>query len=148
MAEFDIDVTELEDYARVIRRAANQGATAYDDIAEKYQDLTMREARRIAPYDEGRRSGVHLRDSFEKQNLTARRGSLDATWTVTARHGAPQEYGFIHYISGAFIPAQPYVRPALKKFRKPYVEELAKRSGLNLQAAKNPGRSGVFVRRS
>lgn len=146
MAEFDIDVHELEDYAKVVRTAARRGASAFTSISRKYQLLTMNEAKRLAPWDPSRKSGLHLRETIQPSRVSQSHGSLSAEWEVTAPHAAPVEYGFVHYRSGEFIGPQSYVRPALKRFREGYVEELGKAAGLLLQASKNPQRVGVTLR--
>jgi hypothetical protein len=135
MAEFDIDVTELEAMARRLRGISSAGALAFSPIALKYRDLTLREARRIAPVDTGQ-----LRQSIQPKRNEASRASLNAEWEVTAPHASPQEYGFVHYQSGQFIGPQPYVRPALKRYRKPYVEELAAEAKLQFKTLKKVSR--------
>lgn len=121
MGEFDIDVTELDAFAEKLRGIANAGPLAFTGVAQKYRDLTMEEARRIVPVKTG-----ELRASIQKDSTEASNQGLSAGWKVTARHAAPIEYGFVHYRSGKFVGPFPYVRPALAKFRKPYIEELAK----------------------
>lgn len=117
---FDLDITELEDYAKVLRADADAGATQFAGIAGKYRNLTMNEARRIVPVKTG-----ELKRSIQPKRTEASRLSLNAEWEVTATHAAPIEFGFVHWLSGKFVGPFPYVRPALKKFRKAYVEELA-----------------------
>ena len=140
MARFDLDVHELEDYATVLRRTANTGALAFTDIAQKYRNLTMNTARQLVRVKTGQ-----LRASIGPAPGEASVNGFTAEWEVTARHAAPIEYGFIHYLSGKKVGPFPYVRPALAKHRKAYVKELAERSGVNLQAGAKT-RPGVSLR--
>jgi hypothetical protein len=122
VAKFDIDVTELDDYAIRLRQISGAGALAFTSISQKYRDLTMAEAKRIhAPHI---KTGELVR-SIQKDTSEASKVGISAGWKVTARHAAPIEYGFVHYRSGKFVGPFPYVRPALKKYRRPYMEELA-----------------------
>ena len=122
MARFDIDVSELDAYAERLRQISGAGATAFSGIAQKYRDLTMAEAKRVhAPHI---KTGELVR-SIQKDTSEASKVGLSAGWKVTAPHAAPHEYGFVHYRSGKFVGPFPFVRPALKKYRRPYMEELA-----------------------
>ena len=121
LARFDIDVTELDAYAHRLRQISGAGATAFTGISQKYRDLTLGEAQRLVPVKTGQ-----LKSSIQKDMSEASKTGLSAGWKVTAPHAAPIEYGFVHYRSGKFVGPFPYVRPALKKYRRPYMEELAK----------------------
>ena len=72
-------------------------------VADELGDLKA-DARRFAPVDEG-----DLRDSIDVEFPP---GSLAGALVATVPHAAPQEFGFRHWISGNFIPAQPFFRPA------------------------------------
>ena len=119
MAEYVLDVTELDDYAHRLRQISGAGALAFTGITTKYADLTMQEARRLAPVDTG-----HLQGSIQRATTEAANTAVTAGWRVGASYAMPVEYGFNHYRNG-YIPAQPYVRPALKKYRKDWTETLA-----------------------
>lgn len=133
MAEFVIDVTELEVFGVRLKQIAAQKTQPFGNTVRKYGIITRREARNSAPYDEGRTSGVHLRNTILDRGLKIRGASVEASWEVDAPHGPPQEYGFIHYISGKFVPAanggQGYVRPTLKRNRVPFINELSDIAG-------------------
>ncbi len=120
MAKFDIDVTELDAYAERLQQISGAGALAFQGIQNKYSQLTMQEARRLVPVDTG-----ELKRSIQPKRTEGGRLGLTAEWNVTARHAAPIEYGFVHYRSGKFVGPFPYVRPALKKYRRDMIEELA-----------------------
>ena len=125
LARFDIDVSELDAYAHRLRQISGAGATAFTGISQKYRDLTFDEARRLVPEKTG-----ELKRSIQKDQSEASKMGLSAGWKVTAPHAAPIEYGHVLVAWGhrtnRWIPPQPYVRPALKKYRRPYMEELAK----------------------
>lgn len=120
MAEFDIDVSELEAMAQRLRDISGTGATAFAGIAQKYGFLTKAEAIRLAPFKTG-----ELRASIRSTKNESSGRFTSSEWEVTARHAMPIEYGFVHYRSRRFVGPFPYVRPALNKYRKPYIEELA-----------------------
>ena len=124
MARFDIDVTELDAYAERLRQISGAGALAFQGTVNRYSALTMQEARRLVPVDTG-----ELRDSIQPKRTEGSKAALTAEWNVTARHAAPVEYGHVLVAWGRrtdrFVPPQPYVRPALKKYRKTMIEELA-----------------------
>lgn len=139
MAEFDIDVTELENAATRLRQISGAGARAYAGIVQKYGHFTRRQAIQNAPYDASNTTRKHLRDSFETiENDTSGRFT-SSEWTVTAPHASPVEYGFHHYRNG-FIGPQPYVRPALKKYRRPMIEELATAAKAQFKTLKSVSR--------
>lgn len=127
----DLDITELEDYANVLRQDAQAGALQFAGITVKYRNLTMQEARRIVPVKTG-----ELKRSIQPKRNEASRLSLNSEWEVTATHAAPIEYGFVHWRSGKFVGPFPYVRPALKKFRRPFIEELATAAKASLSTTK------------
>lgn len=135
MAEFDIDVSELEEMANRLRNISDAGALAFSGIANKYRDLTVQEAKRIVRVDTG-----ELRSSIGPKRSEGNRQGLSAEWEVTARHASPIEYGFVHYQSGRFVGPFPYVRPALKKYRKPYIEELAAEAKTQFKTLKKVSR--------
>lgn len=120
MAEFDIDVTELDQFANRLREVSNAGATSFQGIALKYRDLTMNHARKTVRVRTG-----ELRASIQPTTSEASKAGLSASWEVTARHASPIEYGFVHYQTGRFIGPFPYVRPAMKLYRKAFIEEMA-----------------------
>ncbi len=119
MGEFDIDVTELENAATRLRQISGAGARAYAGIVQKYGYLTKTQAIQNAPFDTG-----ELRASIRSKENESSGRFTSSEWTVTAPHASPVEYGFHHYRNG-FIGPQPYVRPALKKYRRPMIEELS-----------------------
>ncbi len=134
MGSFDIDVTEVTDYARVLGRMADDGALAFTGIAAKYRDRTMAEARRTVRVKTGQ-----LRGSIQPAPSEASRMGYNADWSVTAPHASPIERGFKHWRSGRFIGPFPYVRPALSRFRGPYLSELitaAKAKGITKTASR------------
>lgn len=141
MGDFDLDVTEVEDYAKILREDSKAGATQFAGIAQKYRNLTMNEARRTVRVKTGQ-----LKRSIQPKRTEASRLGVNSEWEVTAPHAAPIEFGFVHWRSGRFVGPFPYVRPALKKFRKPYVEELATAAKESLSVTKKRTRgllSGV-----
>ncbi len=117
---YDIDVTELTRYARHLDGMADDGARSFIGIAVQYRDRTRETAKELVPKDTW-----ELHDSIQNTGGEASRMGLSADWEVTADHASPIEYGFVHWISGAFIGPQPYVRPALDQHRRGYVEALA-----------------------
>ena len=134
MGSFDIDVTEITDYARVLARMADDGALAFTGIAAKYQRLTMNEARRTVRVDTGQ-----LQRSIQPAPSEANRMGYTAAWQVTAPHASPIEFGFKHWRSGRRIGPFPYVRPALSRFQGPYLSELitaAKAKGITKTASR------------
>ncbi len=134
MGSFDIDVSEVTAYARVLGRMADDGALTFTGIAAKYRDRTMNEARRTV-----RRKTGELRASIGPPTGEAGRMGYNADWTVTAPHASPIEYGFKHWRSGRFVGPFPYVRPALSRFRGPYLSELitaAKDKGITKKASR------------
>ncbi len=138
VGNFDLDVTELEDYRRIIADMADDGALSFAGIALKYRDRVMQDARRIVPVKTGQ-----LRDSIQPKRGEASRMGLSAEFEVTAPHAAPIEYGFVHWRSGKFVGPFPYVRPALKKHRRAFIEEIAtaaKEKGLTKTAARHAAR--------
>ena len=134
MGSFDIDVSEVTDYARVLARMADDGALAFTGIAAKYRDRTMKEARRTVRFKTG-----ELKGSIGPPGGEAGRMGYNADWSVTAPHASPIEFGFKHWRSGRFIGPFPYVRPALNRFRGPYLAELitaAKAKGVTKTASR------------
>ncbi len=134
MGSFDIDVTEVTDYARVLARMADDGALAFTGIAQKYRDLTMKEARRTVRVDTRQ-----LQRSIQPAPSEATRRGYNANWQVTAPHATPIERGFKHWRSGRRVGPFPYVRPALARFRGPYLSELvaaAKAKGITKTASR------------
>ncbi len=134
MGRFDIDVTEITDYAQVLGRMADDGALAFTGIADKYRKLTMKEARRTVRVDTG-----ELKRSIQPAPSEASRMGYNANWQVTAAHATPIERGFKHWLSGRRIGPFPYVRPALNRFRGPYLSELvaaAKAKGITKTASR------------
>lgn len=119
MGKFDIDVTQVTAYQKRLARMADNGALAFTGIAAKYRNLMMAEARRTVRFKTG-----ELRDSIQPAKSEASRMGYNADWTVTAPHASPIEFGFKHWRSGRRVGPFPYVRPALKKFRRAYTEEL------------------------
>ena len=140
MGEFDIDVSELEAYATRLRQISNAGSTAFAGITQKYGFLTKREAQRLAPF----KTGELLGSIRQKRNSTSGRFT-SSEWEVTAPHASPQEYGFMHKRGKYFVQAanggQGYVRPALKKYRKPYIEEMASAAKDQFSTLKKVSRS-------
>lgn len=134
MAKFDIDVTELTDYARRQAGASEDGALAFTGIAAKYRDLTRETAKELVPKDT-----LELHDSIQNVAGEASRMGLSADWHVTAGHASPIEYGFIHYLSGEFIGPQPYVRPSLFQHTAGYVAEIGAAAKDQIRV-RNPGR--------
>ena len=120
LARFDIDVTELDAYAHRLRQIAGEGAAGFLGIALKYRDLTLGEAQRLVPVKTGQ-----LKNSIQKDMSEVSTTSVSAGWKVTAPHAEPIEFGFVHYQSGKFVGPFPYVRPALKKYKRPFEEEVA-----------------------
>ena len=120
MARFDIDVTELTKYSRHLDGIAATGARSFIPIAVRYRDLTRETAKELV-----RKDTWELHDSIKNTPGEASVMGLNANWHVTARHASPIEYGFRHYLSGAFIGPFPYVRPALDRHRRGFVNALA-----------------------
>ena len=143
LARFDLDVHELEDYATVLRRTANTGALAFTGIAQKYRDLTMNTARQLVHKDTWE---LHNSIQYKPATTEFQKMGFTAEWEVTARHAAPIEYGFFHYITGKKVGPFEYVRPALAKHRKAFVKELAAQSGLNLQGSGPNARPGFHTK--
>ncbi len=133
-SKFDIDVTEITDYARRLAGAGEDGALAFSGIAAKYRDLTRERAKELVPVDTG-----ELHDTIQNTPGEASRMGLSADWHVTAGHASPIEYGFIHWLSGEFIGPQPYVRPALFEHTAGYIAEIAA-AGKDQIRVRNPGR--------
>ena len=134
MGSFDIDITELTDYQRVLARMSKDGALSFTGIAAKYRDLTMKEARRTVRFKTGQ-----LKESIGSATGEASRSGYNADWSVTAPHASPIEYGFKHWRSGRRVGPFPYVRPALRRFRGPYLSELvaaAKAKGITKTASR------------
>ena len=121
MARFDIDVKELTRYAKHLDGVADTGARSFIPIAITYRDLTRETAKELVHKDT-----YELHDSIKNTAGEASRLGLNANWEVTARHASPIEYGFVHYLSGEFIGPFPYVRPALDRHRRGFVEALAR----------------------
>jgi hypothetical protein len=74
---------------------------------KRLAEFVADEARILAPVDEGElRDSIHVVSSSDGLH----------NWVVApVDHAEPQEFGFVHYISGAFIPPQAYMRRALRK---------------------------------
>lgn len=120
MAKFDIDVTELTKYAKHLDGVAATGARSFISIAVTYRDLTRETAKELV-----RKDTWELHDSIKNTAGEASRMGLNANWEVTAPHASPIEYGFRHWISGDIIGPFPYVRPALDRHRRGFVNALA-----------------------
>ena len=134
MGSFDIDVTEVTAYAKVLQKMGRDGALSFTGIAAKYRDRTMNEARRTVRVKTGQ-----LKDSIGPPSGEASRMGYNADWSVTAPHASPIEYGFKHWRSGRRIGPFPYVRPALARFQGPYLAELvaaAKAKGITKTASR------------
>lgn len=119
---FELDVTEVEQYAAQLRHHADAGATAFAGTAKKYQDLNIKEMRRTVPVSNtpnGSDGISHLRDEIKPEPMQLGRTDLTASIVIDKGHAGFVEYGTVR------MSPQPYVRPALAKYRKPYIDELA-----------------------
>ena len=114
MADFDLDVTEVTDYARHLDGLSNRGARSFIGIGVKYRQLMMDEARRVVPV----RSG-DLQRSIGPEKTEASRTGYNANWIVGEGYAGFVEFGTSR------MAARPFVRPAIKKHRRGYIEELA-----------------------
>jgi HK97 gp10 family phage protein len=110
---FSLDVTEVQDYAAQLAAHAGEGAHTFVPTAVKYRDLVIKEAKRIVPVDTG-----DLRDSIRPEQSEASTLQLSANITV----GMPYA-GFVEFGTANMGP-QPYIRPSLRKYRRPYTDEL------------------------
>lgn len=73
-------------------------------------------ARRFVPVDTGA-----LRNSLQ---ASFDRGGLVGYVATNLDYAAPQEYGFRHWLSGVFVAAQPYLRPAALLERLLFIRRL------------------------
>lgn len=117
MANFTIDVTELDRYVHQLREVSDAGALAFADIAGEFRDKTMETARQLVPVRTG-----DLKGSIRPVAGEASRLNLTAAWEV----GMPYA-GFVEYGVGRG-PEQPFVRPALRMHNRAYREALARRA--------------------
>lgn len=111
---YELDVTEVEDYAKQLRIHAGEGARAFAPTAAKYQGLVIKEAKRIVPIDTG-----NLFDSILPGPRLSSQIVASADIVVDATYAGFVEFGTVR------MAPQPYIRPALRKYRKPYEDELA-----------------------
>jgi hypothetical protein len=85
---------------------------ASGDAARQCAELMADLARAYAPYDATRSAGEndpHLRDTIQ---VVSEANGLVHHVIATAPHAEPQEFGFVHWISGKFIKPKFYMRRA------------------------------------
>lgn len=137
---FELDVTEVEQYAAQLRIHADTGARAFAPIAEKYQRLNIEEMRRTVPVSDtpnGSDGISHLRDEIKPEPKQLGRTAVTANIVIDKGHAGFVEYGTVK------MAPQPYVRPALAKYRKPYEDELVAEAKAQLGVLKGGARRAL-----
>jgi HK97 gp10 family phage protein len=125
---FQVDTREMSLFVLKLELAAKRVSPAARGVSQKYGALVVKEARRLVPVDTG-----FLRDSIHVEM------SSDGS-TGIANVVADAEYaGFVEFGTRYQSP-QPYLRPALKKYRKPYTKELAEVGAQLIGGTKAQGR--------
>lgn len=127
--EFDLNVTELNQYQRQLENASGNINLAARAVTAKYTDLIVKEAKRLVPVDTGR-----LRDSITA-DTKGEAGRSIATGDIVA--DAPYA-GFVEFGTVRQAP-QPFMRPALRKYRKGFKDDLA-RAGAQVLGSQSAAR--------
>lgn len=111
MSGFAIDTRELEAYGRTLEANAGIVEGAADNVIRKWSGKVVQEARRLVPVDTG-----NLRSSIRFDPNTR---------TIRAVGGAGGRVyaGYVEFGTSR-MKAQPYLRPALAKYRKPFVSDM------------------------
>lgn len=91
-----------------LRTLSNDLNEALDRGAKNGAELVADLERQLAPYDETA-SHKHLNESIEVQ-----RGPGSGTWIVVAGVGLPDERAIHQEYGTQYMPAQPYVHPAME----------------------------------
>lgn len=82
--------------------------TLIGDMLDRVLPACAKDAQRYAPVLTG-----YLRNHIGWERI----GSVGGMVYADARYAAAVEKGYVHARSGKFIPAQPYLRPAVLKHR-------------------------------
>src|SRR5688572_29759436 len=106
-----VDTRGLQQFAKLFPARV---ASAINNANSSMQSL----ATQLAPEKSGElKESIHI-----SKRATAT--DLHATTSADAEHAAPQEFGFHHYISGEFIPGQPFMIPAYEMAKSQLLSEL------------------------
>lgn len=134
MSEFTLDVQEVADYARRMNEISNAGARAFGKVATKWRDEAIKIAKERVPQRPTPAGQVYqrtgnLKRSIKPTRTKASRGALEAGIEVGMFYA-----GFVEFGTSKMAP-QPYIRPALRKIRRPYRDEL-ERTAVDLLSIK------------
>lgn len=132
MADFTLDITELQDMAERIGQIAEQGALPFMQDAVRFRNLVMQEARRIVPVDTGA-----LQRSIQPTHTEASQASVSAEFVVGEGYAGFVEFGTVR------MRAQPFIRPALSRYRDDYREAIIERAKEQFGTLKKTTRPGL-----
>lgn len=118
---FRIDVTELGDLADDLAAAGGLIGPIAGGVQRKYGAMIVKEAKRLVPVRTGAlKRSIRMSDTGEAFRLGLTNVTIEAdTSTETGRNYA----GYVEFGTSRMAP-RPYIRPALRKYAKPYREEL------------------------
>lgn len=130
--EFDLNVTELNQYQNQLERVAGEISLAARAVTSRYTDLIVKEAKRLVPVDTGRLRDSITADTQGEASRTVATGDIVAD--------APYA-GFVEFGTVRMAP-QPYMRPALAKYRRDFKNDLEK-AGADVLGSRRAARSAL-----
>jgi HK97 gp10 family phage protein len=114
--EFRLDVSELQVLVGRLEKKAGGISLEARAVSHDYADKMVKEAKRLVPVDTGTlRQSIRVTPDTEAGRARIAAAGIEAE--------APYA-GFVEFGTARMRP-QPYIRPAVRKYTKPYLNELA-----------------------